>query len=129
MANMFLPNRTPPDGDDPINHWKRQIGFSEEPVQDSQGYWTIGYGQRINDTPGGPKPYATVSEPIAHDELPGKAHPEPWPGDHPRPDLGAEGSQHGDPQARAQLQGAADQQWLDEGPRQHPQEPAVPCLP
>ena len=69
MANWFLPNSTPEDGDDPINHWKQKIGFSEEPTQDAQGYWTIGYGQRLNDTPGGPKPYATVSEPIAHDEL------------------------------------------------------------
>lgn len=69
MANFLLPIRTPQNGDDPITHWKRQIGFSEEPVQDTQGYWTIGYGRRLNDTPGGPQPYATISEPIAHDEL------------------------------------------------------------
>lgn len=69
MSNFLQPIRTLQDGDDPINHWKRQIGFSEEPTQDAQGYWTIGYGQRLNDSPGGPKPYATVSEPIAHDEL------------------------------------------------------------
>ncbi len=55
--------------DDPVAHWKQGIGFSEEPAQDAQGFWTIGYGQRLNDTPGGPRPYATISEPIAHDEL------------------------------------------------------------
>ena len=41
---------------DPITRLKRLIGFSEEPVQDAQGYWTIGYGERLNDMPGGPKP-------------------------------------------------------------------------
>lgn len=55
--------------EDFLTRLKRLIGYSEEPVQDRQGYWTIGYGRRLNDTPGGPKPYATVSEPIAHDEL------------------------------------------------------------
>jgi len=69
MADFFLRNPGQSQDDDPINHWKRKIGFSEEPVQDAQGYWTIGYGQRLNDTPGGPQPYATISEPIASDEL------------------------------------------------------------
>ncbi len=54
---------------DPIARVKQQIGFSEEPVQDAQGYWTIGYGERLNDAPGGPKPYATISEPIADEAL------------------------------------------------------------
>ena len=55
--------------DDPITRLKKLIGFSDEPVQDAEGYWTIGYGRRLNDTPGGPRPYATVSEPIAEEEL------------------------------------------------------------
>lgn len=54
---------------DPIARLKQQIGFSEEPVQDAQGYWTIGYGERLNEKPGGPKPYATISEPIADEAL------------------------------------------------------------
>src|SRR5262245_35770519 len=70
MSNFFLRNPgQSQDDDDPINYWKRKIGFSEEPVQDAQGHWAIGYGQRLNDTPGGPRPYATISEPFAHDEL------------------------------------------------------------
>jgi hypothetical protein len=48
---------------------KQQIGFSDEPVQDAQGYWTIGYGRRLNDTPGGSAPQATISEPMAAEEL------------------------------------------------------------
>ena len=62
-----VPN--PSTDDDPISRLKQQIGFSEEPVQDAQGYWTIGYGRRLNDAPGGPKPEATISEPIADEEL------------------------------------------------------------
>ncbi len=56
-------------GEDPIARLKQLIGFSDEPVQDAQGFWTIGYGQRLNNTPGGPKPYATISEPIAEAAL------------------------------------------------------------
>ena len=38
-------------------------------MQDTEGYWRIGYGQRLNDAPGGPKPAATMSEPFAADML------------------------------------------------------------
>jgi len=54
---------------DPMARLKQLIGFSEEPVQDAEGYWTIGYGERLNEKPGGPKPYATISEPMADDAL------------------------------------------------------------
>jgi hypothetical protein len=57
------------DDEEPIARLKRQIGFSDEPVQDADGYWTIGYGERLNDTSGGPKPEATISEPMADEAL------------------------------------------------------------
>src|SRR5262245_15328331 len=55
--------------DDRMAQLKKRIGFSDEPIQDAHGYWTIGYGQRLNDTPGGPKPSATMSEPSAAEML------------------------------------------------------------
>ena len=54
---------------DPVARLKKLIGFSDEPVPDNEGFWTIGYGQRLNDKPGGPKPYATMSEPFADEML------------------------------------------------------------
>ncbi len=58
-----------PNNEDHFNALKQHIGFSDEPVQDTDGHWTIGYGQRLSDTPGGPKPAATMSEPFAADML------------------------------------------------------------
>ncbi len=55
--------------EDRIARLKKQIGFSDEPVQDAQGHWTIGYGQRLSDAPGGPKPNVTISEPFASEIL------------------------------------------------------------
>jgi hypothetical protein len=48
---------------------KQCIGFSDEPVQDAQGYWTIGYGRRLNNKRGGPRPAAVISEAMADEEL------------------------------------------------------------
>lgn len=67
--NGFGPRAFNSNSGDPIARLKQLIGFSEEPIQDSQGYWTTGYGERLNDKPGGPKPYATISEPIADEAL------------------------------------------------------------
>jgi hypothetical protein len=58
-----------PDLEDNIARLKRHIGFSDEPAQDAEGYWTIGYGRRLNAKPGGPRPYATISEAMADEEL------------------------------------------------------------
>ena len=58
-----------PNNDDHFDALKQHLGFSDEPVQDTDGHWTIGYGQRLSDTPGGPKPAATMSEPFAADML------------------------------------------------------------
>jgi penicillin-insensitive murein endopeptidase len=57
------------NNDDHFSALKQHLGFAEEPAQDTDGYWTIGYGQRLSDSPGGPKPAATMSEPFAADML------------------------------------------------------------
>lgn len=71
------PSYNPTDASNVVARLKKSIGFSEEPVQDAQGYWTIGYGQRLNDSPGGPKPYATMSEPTADEMLRMRLQQEP----------------------------------------------------
>lgn len=48
---------------------KQRIGYNAEPVRDAHGYWVVGYGRRLNDTPGGPKPETYWSEQYAEDEL------------------------------------------------------------
>jgi len=52
-----------------IARLKARIGYHPEPVRDAQGYWCIGYGRRLNDKPGGPKPEAYWSEQFADEEL------------------------------------------------------------
>jgi hypothetical protein len=39
--------------EDRIARVKQHIGFSDEPVLHAEGYWTIGYGRRLNDKRGG----------------------------------------------------------------------------
>lgn len=48
---------------------KQRIGYHAEPVRDAHGYWVVGYGRRLNDKPGGPKPETYWSEQYAEDEL------------------------------------------------------------
>ena len=48
---------------------KACIGYQAEPVRNARGYWVIGYGRRLNDKPGGPKPEAYWSEQFADEEL------------------------------------------------------------
>lgn len=52
-----------------IARLKARIGYQPEPVRDERGYWVIGYGRRLNDKPGGPKPEAYWSEQFADEEL------------------------------------------------------------
>lgn len=52
-----------------IARLKAGIGYQAEPVRDAQGHWVIGYGRRLNDKPGGPKPEAYWSEQFADEEL------------------------------------------------------------
>jgi len=52
-----------------IEQLKKRIGYSPEPKRDAQGYWCIGYGRRLNDKPGGPRPEAYWSEQFADEEL------------------------------------------------------------
>lgn len=52
-----------------IARLKTCIGYQEDPVRDAKGYWVIGYGRRLNDKPGGPKPEAYWSEQFADEEL------------------------------------------------------------
>jgi hypothetical protein len=55
--------------DDRIARIMKHIGFSDEPVLDAEGHWTIGYGRRLNDKRGGPRPAAVISEAMADEEL------------------------------------------------------------
>jgi hypothetical protein len=64
-----MPPTLPRLSEDQIARLKQRIGFSGEPVQDAEGYWTIGYGRRLNDKPGGARPSATISEAMADEEL------------------------------------------------------------
>ena len=57
------------NGDAHIARLKACIGYQAEPVRDAKGYWVIGYGRRLNDKPGGPKPEAYWSEQFADEEL------------------------------------------------------------
>ena len=52
-----------------IARLKACIGYQAEPVRDARGYWIIGYGRRLNDKPGGPKPETYWSEQFADEEL------------------------------------------------------------